>query len=249
MDSTRYDVKRLDHLGLVAGFCKEIGLVEWVNARFPKESHNTHISNGQLFVAMLLNGLGFVSRTLHVYPEYFKDIPTEKLLGEGILPQHINDDVLGRSLDSLYAFGVSGLYEELAFKVVAYLGLECKSLNLDATSFHLDGEYHQDVDAKTIHITQGYSRDHRSDLNQVVLNLITENRAGIPLYMKACSGNTQDSKSFKEIITQHMKSLKSAYKNTYLIGDAALYTKETIQALSSANQLFTHLTQQSLINF
>ncbi len=55
---------------------------------------------------MLLNGLGFVSRTLHVYPEYFKDIPTERLLGEGILPQHINDDVLGRFLDCLYAEGV-----------------------------------------------------------------------------------------------------------------------------------------------
>lgn len=141
MDAARFDVKRLDHLGLVAGFCKEIGLVEWVNARFPKESHNTHISNGQLFVAMLLNGLGFVSRTLHVYPEYFKDIPTERLLGEGILPQHINDDVLGRFLDCLYAEGVSGLYEELAFKVVTYLGLQCKSLNLDATSFHVDGAH------------------------------------------------------------------------------------------------------------
>jgi transposase len=137
--------------------------------------------------------------------------------------------VFGRFLDALYTEGVSGLYEELAFKVVSYLGLQCKSLNLDATSFHVDGEYHQDIDAKTIHITQGYSRDHRPDLNQVVLNLITENQAGIPLYMKACSGNTQDSKSFKEIINQHIKSLKSAYKNTYLIGDAALYIKGTIK--------------------
>lgn len=25
MEQTTYDVKRLDHLGLVAGFCKEIG--------------------------------------------------------------------------------------------------------------------------------------------------------------------------------------------------------------------------------
>lgn len=56
----------------------------------------------------------------------------------------------------------------------------------------VDGEYKQDIDAKTVHLTQGYSRDHRPDLNQVVLNLITENKAGIPLYMKASSGNTQD---------------------------------------------------------
>jgi transposase len=246
MDASKYDVKRLDHLGLVAGFCKEIGLVEWVDAHFPKESHNSHITNGQLFVAMLLNGLGFVSRTLHVYPEYFKDIPTERLLGEGILPQHINDDLLGRFLDSLYEKGVSSLYQELALKVITYLGLPCRSLNLDATSFHLDGEYQRDIDAQAIHITQGYSRDHRPDLNQVVLSLITENKAGIPLYMKACSGNTQDSKSFKEIVKQHIKSLKAAYKNTYFIGDAALYTEETIQALATEKQFFITRVPQKL---
>ena len=246
MDVSKYDVKRLDHLGLVAGFCKEIGLAEWVDTHFPKESHNSHITNGQLFVAMLLNGLGFVSRTLHVYPEYFKDIPTERLLGEGVLAQHINDDLLGRFLDSLYEKGVSSFYQELALKVIKYLGLPCRSLNLDATSFHLDGEYHRDIDAQAIHITQGYSRDHRPDLNQVVLNLITENKAGIPLYMKACSGNTQDSKSFKEIVKQHIRSLKAAYKNTYFIGDAALYTEETIQALAREEQFFITRVPQKL---
>ena len=246
MDASKYDVKRLDHLGLVAGFCKEIGLAEWVDTHFPKESHNSHITNGQLFVAMLLNGLGFVSRTLHVYPEYFKDIPTERLLGQGVLAQHINDDILGRFLDSLYEKGVSSLYQELAFKVVKCLGLPCRSLNLDATSFHVDGEYHRDIDAQAIHITQGYSRDHRPDLNQVVLNLITENKAGIPLYMKACSGNTQDVQSFKELVKQHMKSLKAAYKNTYFIGDAALYTEETIQTLSAEEQYFITRVPQKL---
>jgi len=246
MDASKYDVKRLDQLGLVAGFCKEIGLSEWIDSHFPKESHNSYINNGQLFVAMLLNGLGFVSRTLHVYPEYFKDIPTERLLGEGVLPQHINDDVLGRFLDSLYEQGVSSLYQALALKVIKYLGLPCRSLNLDATSFHLDGEYYKDIDAKAIHITQGYSRDHRPDLNQVVLNLITENKAGIPLYMKACSGNTQDGANFKEIVKQHIKSLKAAYKNTYFIGDAALYTEETIQALACEDQLFITRVPQKL---
>lgn len=50
----------------------------------------------------------------------------------------------------------------------------------------------------------------------------------------------------EEIITQHIKSLKSAYKNTYLIGDAALYTKASIQALSSAKQLFITQVPQKI---
>ena len=182
MDATQFDVKRLDHLGLVAGFCKEIGLADKINEKMPKQSHRSNISNGQLLVAMILNGLGFVSRTLHMYPEYFSDKPTERLLGEGILPEHINDDVMGRFLDALYETGVSPLYEDIAGSVVRHLGLACRSLNMDTTSFHLDGVYEQDIDAQCIQIKRGYSRDHRPDLNQVVLNLITENQAGIPLY-------------------------------------------------------------------
>jgi transposase len=126
------------------------------------------------------------------------------------------------------------------------LGLSCSSLNLDSTSFHLDGEYHRDIDAQSIHVTQGYSRDHRPDLNQVILNLVTENKAGIPLYMKACSGNAQDVQSFKKIVKEHLKSLKAAYQNTYFIGDAALYAEETIQALAGEEQLFITRVPQKL---
>jgi transposase len=80
----------------------------------------------------------------------------------------------------------------------------------------------------------------------VVLNLITENKAGIPLYMKACSGNTPDVQNFKEIIKEHIKSLKAAYKNTYFIGYSALYTEETIKALAAENQFFITRVPQKL---
>ena len=246
MDASLFEVQRLDHLGLVSGFCKEIGLEELINKRMPKISHNSIISNGTLLVAMILNGLGFVSRTLHMYPEYFSEKPTERLLGKGILPSHINEDVMGRFLDSLYEEGVSGLYQEIAVRVVDYLNLRCNSLNLDTTSFHLDGQYEHDINAQAIHITRGYSRDHRPDLNQVVLSLITENQAGIPLYMQAVSGNVNDTETFKKTVKSHLKSLKAAYHNTYFIGDSALYTKETIQSLAEQKQLFITRVPQKL---
>ena len=66
MDASRFEVQRLDHLGLVSGFCREIGLEELINQHMPKESHNSMISNGTLLIAMILNGLGFVSYVTHV---------------------------------------------------------------------------------------------------------------------------------------------------------------------------------------
>ena len=85
-------VKRLDHLGLVSGMCQELRIADMIDAVIPK-SNDHKVSHGQAFVAMLLNGLGFHSRTLHMFPDFFADKPTERLIGEGVLPEHLNDDV------------------------------------------------------------------------------------------------------------------------------------------------------------
>ena len=78
-----------------------------------------------------------------------------------------------------------------------------------------------------IKLTQGYSRDHRPDLNQVVLNLIVENQAGMPLFLKACNGNTVDKKNFADILKDHTKSLKASLQNRYTVGDSALFTQSS----------------------
>lgn len=242
-----YTSKSIDHLGLVSALCQELGIAEFIDNQISNQSEYRHISYGQLLVAMILNGLGFVSRTLHMYPAYFADKPIERLLGTGIKAEHINDDALGRCLDKLYEHGVSELYQDLSEKVVLHLGLPCNSVHLDSTSFHVDGEYDVELDSKAIRLTKGYSRDHRPDLNQVILNLITENQAGIPVYMQACSGNTNDSEGFKQLVKSHVSSLKAAQRSRYLVADAALYVAETIQSLQEQGQFFITRVPQKLV--
>ncbi|MFK5983903.1 MAG: IS1634 family transposase, partial [Pseudomonadota bacterium] len=178
-----YEIKHLNHLGLVAGFCNEMGLIDYINEQFPNQVTDKSMSYGHCLQAMILNGLGFTSQTLYLQRDFFKDKPCEKLLGKGIQPEHINDAVLGRSLDKFYEFGVSNLYMGLAEKVIEHLGLDISCHHLDSTSFHLDGDYN-DSNPNAIQLVQGYSRDHRPELNQAILNLLVENQAGIPLYMK-----------------------------------------------------------------
>lgn len=238
--------KSLDHLGLVAGFCKEINLIELIDNALG-HCKERKVSFGQLFVAMILNGLGFTGRTLHMYSEYFESKPLDRLLGPDVLPEHINDDALGRCLDALYESGVSSLYQNIGEQVVEHLGLPCESLHLDSTSFHYDGqEKLNEGDFNTIAITKGYSRDHRPELNQVILNLICENQAGIPVYMKPASGNSNDMEGFKKIVKSHIQSLRAAQASRYLIGDAALYVQETIAHLNELDQLFITRVPQTL---
>uniref|UniRef100_UPI000A709C49 DUF4277 domain-containing protein n=1 Tax=Vibrio cholerae TaxID=666 RepID=UPI000A709C49 len=110
-------IKRLDHLGLIAAFCHEIGLPRMIDAVIPKYSdHN--VSHGDAVLAMLLNGLGFHSRTLHMFSDFFKTKPVSKLLAKDIEAHHLTDDVLGRTLDALYEADVSALYQVIAERVV-----------------------------------------------------------------------------------------------------------------------------------
>lgn len=86
----------------------------------------------------------------------------------------------GRALEKLYEHDVTLLYARLASQAVRRLGLTPRFGHLDTTSFHVDGQYNSETEpeAEVIHITRGYSRDHRADLNQVVLELMAENQAG-----------------------------------------------------------------------
>jgi len=125
MTTPQVCTKNIDHLGLVAGLCKEVGIARLIDNALPEQPSDKKVSYGQLLEAMILNGLGFTGRTLHMYSQYFEDKPLERLLGEGIQASDINDDALGRCLDKLFEHGVSDLYQMLGEAVVRHLGLTC----------------------------------------------------------------------------------------------------------------------------
>jgi hypothetical protein len=74
-------------------------------------------------------------------PRFFENKPTERLMGPGVEPTYLNDDTLGRALDTLYAHDVTALYAVLSAQAAKRLGLEGRFGQLDSTSFHVDGDY------------------------------------------------------------------------------------------------------------
>ena len=56
-------VKNLDHLGIVAGLIDEIGIVEIINQKLGVDSREK-ITSGTVIKALIINGLGMVSRPL-----------------------------------------------------------------------------------------------------------------------------------------------------------------------------------------
>jgi transposase len=226
----------LDHLGLIAGMVDELGLESLTDTLIDQDQKQRHVSVGKCLKAMILNGLGFANRTLYLMPHFFKDKPIERLLGENIKAEHLNDDTLGRAMDSIHAYGTSNLYTQLAAQAVKRLGLSCTVGHLDSSSFHVDGDYNsrehaEDIEDGVIHITQGYSRDHRPDLNQIVLQVICENQAGIPVWMKALDGNSNDAKDFRQTIKAHASQLKASVGMSMIVAVMGMCGGMTMSAI------------------
>ena len=173
-DTEIHKSETLEHLGLVAGMFDELlGIGDLVDELVPQDLSQRRVSLGQALKAnLVLNGLGFANRPLYLMPEFFRNKPTERLVGAGVSPDHLNDDALGKALDTLHAFGLTELYRLIARRAAERLGLGGKVAmgHLDTTSFHVDGHYYYysgddfDENAGVVHVSKGYSRDHREDL-------------------------------------------------------------------------------------
>lgn len=229
-----YSSQVLDHLGLVAGMFEELGIGEVIDEATQQNPEMRIVTAGQAVKAMVLNGLGFVNQQLYLVPHFFHNKPTQRLIAPGIAPAHLNDDTLGRTLDTLYAYGVTPLYSLIATTAAQQLGLGPTMTHLDTTSFHVDGCYNskEEPEAEVVQLTRGYSRDHRPDLNQVMLELIVDQQAGIPLLMKPLSGNSADTLAFGQVVEEHIAQLQTTYGTTYLVADSALYSATNLEKLA-----------------
>jgi transposase len=129
----------INHLGLVAGAYDSLGIGAVIDAVIPKTRPSV-LSHGTVAKAMILNGLGFVERRLYLFPEFFTDISTSRLLGAGITPEHLNDDTLGRTLDAVASYGSTELFNEIVSKCLFKNDSGTYCLHVDTTSFSVSGD-------------------------------------------------------------------------------------------------------------
>jgi len=228
MSQQRYSTQRIDHLGIVAGICKEIDLSGQIDEMIGPTGRKVTV--GEATEAMILNALGFVGRALYLSPEFFHNKPVGILIREGLTPEDLNDDTLGRALDKLYQRGVTEVFAKVASHALDVYGIKHQFYHIDSTSFSFHGEY-EDERYGGIRITRGYSKEKRPDLKQAVVSLICTYKSSIPCWFEALDGNSSDKNEFRRIIKRYVQQLEEG-EDPYFIADSALYTKENIEELS-----------------
>jgi transposase len=236
MSEVQYTSERLDHLGIVAGVCREIGLAPYLDA-LDTHAHE-RVSVGTAVVAMLLNGLGFSNRRLYLTPQFFANKPIERLLGPGILAEDLNDDCLGRALDWVAAHDPTALFAGIAQHARQRFGVKVEQLHGDTTSFAVSGDYLSEegnADAQAIAITYGYSRDHREDLKQWALALITSSDGDVPVFMRTLDGNSSDKQTIVAAHLACVQQMRDAHEEPgWAIADSALYSEANLRQFNAA---------------
>jgi transposase len=223
-----YETQRIDHLGIVAGVCQEISLIEQIDGQV--KASERKVSSGKGAQAMILNALGFVGRALYLTPEYLDNKPVDLLIGPEMSAGDFNDDTLARCLDDLYEAGVTEVFYKVAAHAMQVYGIQSKFVHLDSSSFHVHGAYdRQEPDQEAITITYGYSKDHRPDLKQVVVQLITSYKSALPVWFEALSGNSNDKKTFTATVKAYCKQL-SGSEQSYVVMDSAGFSAATLKA-------------------
>jgi transposase len=249
------EIQNIDHLGIVAGIIDSIGIVEIINEIIGVEK-DEKVSAGQVVKAMIINGLGFVSKPLYMFPEYFETIACEHLIGTGVKPEYLNDDKLGRVMDKLFIKGLDTIFFIIAVKAAQKFGVSLSTSHLDSSSMHVHGQYNTSLpevifesqkvgdnqeleelavkSPKEITITYGYSRDHRPDLKQFIIEMICSGDGDIPIFLKLASGNQSDSSCFGKIAVEYQKQLEV---NSLIVADSALYTESNLKMMSELRWL------------
>lgn len=226
------EISRLDHYGIVAGVIKDLKLIEQIDSLLGVHEQS-EITHGEAIAGMIINGLGFTDRPLSLTPQFFENKPLELLFRPGVRAEYFNRFKLGRTLDAAHNYGLESLFGTLSASVCRQEQVDCSFGCEDTTSFSTTGEHLPDEDTEAVIITHGYSKDHRPDLKQVVLELMVSQDGGIPLLMKCWNGNDDDNSIFKHRAKELIEAWKDAESPRYLIMDSKAYSQKNAINLKS----------------
>lgn len=221
---------------LVAAMCEAIGLVEAIDHLVEWDPAQCRLSPGTRIKALVVNILTG-RRPLYRVGEAFDDGDVELVLGRGVTIPDLNDSALARALDKLFEAGPKQVFAAVAARAVLVEKVDRHRLHWDSTTRSVYGEYQGDTGP--LKVTHGYSKDHRPDLRQFLIDLLCT-REGIPVAGEVQNGNHSDKVGNAKAIDALVAALEPEELQKLLyVADSALCTGPNLAKMRQAKLRFT----------
>lgn len=143
----------------------------------------------------------------------------------------LNDDRVGRALDRLFDADRSAVLTELVLTAVREFRIALDQLHNDSTTLTLTGTY-RSADGRevrgqpTVEVTYGHNKDHRPDLQQLLMVLTISRDGAVPVHYSALAGNTSDATT--HIATWETLRKLSGRPDFIYVADSKLCSKASL---------------------
>jgi len=186
----------LGALPIVDRFLGRMRMAELLGRCLPERDARTQLA-AAVVIGVIVRNLCIAREPLYGLCEWAQRFDPE-LLGLAVDEvELLNDDRTGRALDELFDADRGSLLTELVIGVIAEFEIDCSQLHNDSTSITLHGAYASADGGErggkpTPAAAFGHSKDHRPDLEQLVLTLTVCADGAVPLAHRLLDGNTTD---------------------------------------------------------
>jgi len=163
--------------------------------------------------------------------------------------KNLNDDRVGRSLDRLFDTDHVSLLLTVTSHVIREFHVELDELHNDSTTISFFGKYENALKGKkkwgkpTLAILQGYNKDHRPDLKQLLFILTVSRDGGVPIHFTASDGNVTDDKTHQQ--TWDLLCKITGRKDFLYVADSKLATSDNMSYIQRNGGRFVTILPRS----
>ena len=171
---------------------KQMRLPQIINEAVTKPNSQAIVDAGTMISGMILNLLSDAKIRLYRLSHFFEDKPMPLIFPwkPDIDSSNFTEERAGNVLDEFYRSNPQKIFSMLTHSIIKLYDINTSSIRVDTTSKSFYGAYETNK-PEPIDITQGFSKDKRHDLKQIMFGTATSSD-GIPILGEVMSGNTSD---------------------------------------------------------
>jgi transposase len=231
---------KLGCLPVVNWFLDRMGLDDIVGRYLPGDDARLRLAPATV-IGLVVRNIICAHKPLYAIGEWASGFEAS-LLGLGVGdPGALNDDRVGRTLDSLFDSDRASLITEVVLAVIGEFGIDLSRFHNDSTTVTFSGAYHSATGARrggqvTPAITFGFNKDHRPDLKQLLFVLTVSADGAVPVAYRSADGNTTDDGTHIET-WDSLVALVGSPDFTY-VADAKLCSAEAMGHIATRHGRF-----------
>lgn len=190
MSEVKVQTERVDDIPLLVKQQEEMGIAEIIDDIIPRHGNRQGLSVGEVTTGWLSYILSQSDHRLSVVEDWAANRLTtlSHLFPDIVGAKDFTDDRLGEVLINLSDDKVwQEVEDQLNRRCIQVYGLETETARIDSTTVSM----HHNSEASEI-IAHGHSKDHRPDLAQIKIMMVTLDPLSMPLVTQIVPGNRAD---------------------------------------------------------